>query len=69
MKNCNPTCLCIKCVKSCMKACKNCSSEMKMRVSKCKEYVCEGTQATLSDFLKGSEDLCMKKTKTPQRGK
>ena len=69
MKNCNPDCLCIKCVKSCMKACKNCSSEMKMRVSKCKEYVCESTQAGLRDFLKGSEDLCMKKIKTPQRGK
>ena len=51
MKNCNPDCLCIKCVKSCMKACKNCSSEMKMRVSKCKEYVCDDTQATLSDFF------------------
>ena len=65
MKNCNPDCLCIKCVKSCMKACKNCSSEMKMRVSKCKEYVCECTQTSLSDFLKGSEDLCMEKIKSP----
>lgn len=55
-RKCNSDCLCLKCAKSCMSACKHCNYVFKMGVTKCKEYTSECTQLLLSDFLgKGDE--------------
>lgn len=59
MKKCNPDCLCIKCSKSCMKACKNCNREMDMHVSKCNKYAYGFTQLTVDDFLENIVGLSM----------
>ena len=66
---CNPDCLCKKCAKSCMKACRTCNPVFKMGVRNCKEYVSECTQLNLSDFLSGIEEMCQDDKKNECEGK
>lgn len=48
-RKCNPDCLCLKCVKSCMTGCRNCNSLLNMGVKKCPSYLYECVQLVLSD--------------------
>lgn len=51
-RKCNKNCICLKCQKSCMKACRNCSDIMEMHVVNCSEYADKGNQMTIEDFEK-----------------
>ena len=68
-RKCNEKCLCLKCSKSCMRACRNCSSVMRMGVTKCKEYTSECTQLLLSDFLGKGDEKPIKETQNEFGGK
>lgn len=48
---CNKDCLCLKCAKSCMRACRNCNHIMNMCVRNCKEYTEDCAQMSISDYL------------------
>lgn len=68
MKKCNSKCLCIKCSRSCMTACRKCNREMDMHVRACKEYVCECAQLNLSDFLTEVDKISTRGNKIDYKG-
>ena len=66
-KTCNENCLCLKCSKSCKRACEKCNPVFKMGVRTCAEYTSECasecTQLNLSDFLGEIEETVDKERK------